>query len=136
MGGLIPTSTPFGHMLRELRMDRRLSQARVADMAGYDHSFLCRLEAGNRDPSREAVETIARVLRLSGPDTDELLMAAGYMPNNAASVLDREPVVARLYEFLVSSAAPESTKEIVRTQVVLIVEQIEALMKRAETEAA
>lgn len=136
MAQLSPATTAFGRMLRELRKDRYLSQSRVAHFAGFDHSYVSRLESGDRDPSREAVETIARVLRLSGPDTDELLMAAGFMPNNAASVIDREPVVARLYEFLVSGTAPESTKEIVRTQVVLIVEQIEALMKRAETEAA
>ena len=72
----------FGAVLKATRQRRRpyLSQARLAELAGYDHSAISRIEAGARRPSREGVVDIAAALGLDRPEADALLMAAGFSP--------------------------------------------------------
>jgi transcriptional regulator with XRE-family HTH domain len=77
----------FGLKLRQLRERAGKSQANIAQAAGYDHSFISRLEGGYRDPSREAVETISKALGLSEMDKDVLLASAGYLPSKASHLL-------------------------------------------------
>jgi len=46
-----------------------------------DPSYLTRIEHGDREPPRQhIVEALARALRLSLPDRNRLLVAAGYAP--------------------------------------------------------
>jgi transcriptional regulator with XRE-family HTH domain len=53
--------------------------AREADM---DPSFLSRVEHGGRKPSRMAITSIARALKLNHEETCELLIAFGYVPKS------------------------------------------------------
>ena len=45
----------FAPLLREYRDRRRLSQSRLAEAAGFDHSYVSRLESGTRMPTRDAL---------------------------------------------------------------------------------
>ncbi len=54
----------FGDVLAEVRITRQLSQSRLAQAAGFDHSYISRLEAGKRKPSRAAVLALAEVIML------------------------------------------------------------------------
>jgi len=67
-------------LLREYRTEAKLSQSRLADVVGLDHSYISRLEAGKRDPSRECVEDLLHELGLplSGKKARTLLHAAGF----------------------------------------------------------
>lgn len=71
---------PFADTLRELR-GRTISQCRLADLAGLDHSYMSRLESGGRLPSRAVVARIADVLGLTGGDRARLFLAADYRPD-------------------------------------------------------
>lgn len=68
----------FGELLQTLRQRKRISQSRLAEWTGHDHSSISRLEAGTRVPSREMVESLAHALELDAPDRAELLAAAGF----------------------------------------------------------
>lgn len=57
-----------------------MSVGQLADRAGYDHSYVSRLEAGKREPSRRAVADLAAALGLDDATAAELYAAAGYLP--------------------------------------------------------
>jgi transcriptional regulator with XRE-family HTH domain len=71
-----PTVTEYGRLLREFRERRRMTQGRLAQAAGYDATYVSRLESGQREPSREAVERLADVLCLSAGERSALLVAS------------------------------------------------------------
>lgn len=74
-----PPGSEFGGLLRGFRERRnRISQSKLAEKAGYDHSFLSRLEAGSRMPTRESVERLAQAMELSQEETNLLLLTAGF----------------------------------------------------------
>jgi transcriptional regulator with XRE-family HTH domain len=69
-------------MLKERREKLRMSQGRVARAAGYDHSYLSRIEAGNRRPTRQAVENFADVLGLVDNERNAFFAAGGFLPQD------------------------------------------------------
>jgi transcriptional regulator with XRE-family HTH domain len=78
----------FGPMLARLRLARNLSQGRLGSKAGFDHSYISRLESGTRTPSWDAVQIIATELDLSQDDHSRLLAAAGFLPDDLSGLLD------------------------------------------------
>ena len=115
----------FGETLRELRVERRMSQTVVARRAGFDHSFLSKTESGDRVPSRDAVRRISDALRLSRDDRDKLMVSAGFLPDDPTAVMDTEPELARLYRALRSTTASDRAKRATRMQIGLIATQLE-----------
>lgn len=105
----------FGDVLAKFRERRKLSQTKLSVAAGFSHSYISRLESGERDPAVETVYTLARALELSGPDRDRLLISAGYMPVEPTAILSSEPDVAAIYDRLRSGTVPESTRAETRT---------------------
>lgn len=76
--------TCFAATLTDMRVQAGLSQKRLAERAGIDHSYLSRLEMlpdnrNRREPSHEMVGFLADALNLSARDRAELFMAAGYV---------------------------------------------------------
>ena len=90
-------ASEFGKALEQIRKQHRYSQSYVGRAAGFDHSYISRIEDGNRHPTREAIGMIATGLQLSDRETDTLLMAGGFMPADTSrlyshpelAVLDR-----------------------------------------------
>jgi transcriptional regulator with XRE-family HTH domain len=62
--------TPFGLALRKDRRDTGITQAELARRCGYDHSFISRLESGDRNPTPTNVRLIVEAL-----DGDEWMLA-------------------------------------------------------------
>ena len=87
----------FGATLRRLREQRGLSQAGLAKLAGYDHSYVGRLEAGTRQPTREAVERLGRwLLAGDGGQVERLMLAAGFVPPGSTLAVSWEEIVGVL----------------------------------------
>lgn len=108
---------PFGALLRDLRLPRRLSQSKLAERAGYDHSFVSRIEAGSRQPTRDAAQRLARALDLDAVGTSRLLAAAGFLSgDNPQAVLDREPALADVVALLRDDAMPPDLRDSFRGQ--------------------
>jgi transcriptional regulator with XRE-family HTH domain len=78
----------FPGLLAELREEAGWSQSRLGDEAGVDSSFICKLESGARQPSRQTVADLAEVLELAGGDASRLFVAAGLLPPGRWVVLD------------------------------------------------
>ena len=70
----------FPGLLANLREDKSWSQSRLGVEAGYDHSYICKLESGKRKPSRETVAALAETLGLDADNTGRLHVAAGFLP--------------------------------------------------------
>jgi len=68
----------FGDLLRRAREHAGLSRAALARSIDFDPSYIHRLEAGSRRPSREAVLALADAMRLKSEDLSTWLTAAGF----------------------------------------------------------
>lgn len=71
----------FPTLLRSFRERVTRSRNNLAYEVGVDPSYLTRIEHGDREPPRQhIVEALARALRLTIPERNRLLVAAGYAP--------------------------------------------------------
>ncbi|MCC6626676.1 MAG: helix-turn-helix domain-containing protein [Chloroflexi bacterium] len=116
-------TTSFAAVLAELRGLRGLSQSRLAHEAGFDHSYISRLEAGKREPSRETVLALSEVMELDTPQTDSLLVAAGYRPTDDSNLFADEPAIAAAARLLRDPELPEAARANFRELMTLLVRQ-------------
>lgn len=101
----------FGGLLRGYRIRARLSQSELARRALTDHSYVNRLEAGNREPSPLIVRALATALDLSPLDRDRLLTAAGYAPADPlALALHAEPELLELVRLALDPTTPPAVR--------------------------
>ena len=105
----------FRRLLKQHREARRWSQERLAHEAEMDHSLVSRLESGQRSPTREAVAKLARGLDLPQERKDQLLIAAGYFPEQVENVLIEEPTVRAIYTFLRDEETPQPVRDNLRS---------------------
>lgn len=89
----------FGGELKRLRELRGLTRRAIAQSADLDPSTMTRLENGERGPSRDVVARIADALGASLIEEHALLVAAGFLTEEAAELLD-EPEIGRLATLL------------------------------------
>ena len=113
----------FGVTLKRYRESGRVSQSKLAERAGFDHSYVSRLESGARTPTREAVLQLAQALLAEPAGQDELLAAAGFMPREISSLLTGEPEVTEVLVLLRNDAVPEAFRANVRAVLRLLAEQ-------------
>lgn len=73
----------FAPTLKAMREGRGLSQSKLAKRAEVSHSYVSRLESGERNPTREAVDRLAAALRLDDEERDDLMLAAGFASGTA-----------------------------------------------------
>jgi len=70
-------------MLGQLRQKAGVSQKKLASILKWDQSYLSKIESGKRkNPSRNIILSIARILNLSEGEADELLFSAQYQPQS------------------------------------------------------
>lgn len=82
------TDGRFGAELQRQREARHLSQSQLGAATGYEHSYISRLEAGKRTPSRDTVAALCDVLESSWAEQCQLFTAAGYLPPGDWVALD------------------------------------------------
>jgi transcriptional regulator with XRE-family HTH domain len=85
----------FGKRVRELRKGRRLSQERLADMAGIDSTFVGSIERGEANPSLKVIGKISDALNVSVSDL--FPFAAGKKEAGEADKI-RNELINQLYE--------------------------------------
>ncbi len=108
-----PSNPEFGHALRPLREWRGLNQRQLASRAEVDASTISRLESGGRGVSREVVVRLAHALDASDDQYGDLLKAAGFLPDQAAVLLE-EPDLARLSQLLADTALSPADRQTLR----------------------
>lgn len=81
----------FTGLLKKHRKKKGLSQSKLAEATGFDHSSVSRHESGERFPLKETVLKYTTVLDLTEDERDELLVSAGYLPENPAYIINFFP---------------------------------------------
>ena len=119
----------FGSALKLLRESRRVSQSKLAQRAGFDHSYVSRLESGARTPTRDAVQQLSRALELERVQQDELLAAAGFLPGEISSLLSGEPEITEVLGLLQNNQVPEAYRDSMRQVLRLLAEQARLVLK-------
>lgn len=122
----------FGPTLKRFREARRVSQSKLAERAGFDHSYVSRLESGARTPTRDAVLQLAKALELEGTHQDELLAAAGFLPREVSSLLSGEPEITEVLGLLQNQDVPEAYRDSMRQVLRLLAEQARLVLKDGE----
>jgi transcriptional regulator with XRE-family HTH domain len=87
--------SPFAGLLQRHRGAADLTRYELARRMRCDPSMLWRLEHDERVPSRALVLTAASALDLNTPDTDRLLLAAGYAPDWLVALAGVAPLLPR-----------------------------------------
>lgn len=113
----------FAGTLRATRESRGLSQSKLAAAAGYDHSYVSRLESASRMPTRDAVLSLADAMGIDGSQRDRLLAAAGFMPEDISSLLASEPIVGEVLGLLQDGEVPRDVREDLRSAIAMAVRQ-------------
>lgn len=125
----------FGLALKGFRENRRVSQSKLAERAGFDHSYVSRLESGARTPTRDAVEQLAIALDLDHVQQDELLAAAGFLPKELSSLLTGEPEITEVLGLLQNDAVPGAYRDSMRQVLRLLAEQARHVLREGDTSA-
>ncbi len=86
---------PIGILLREWRAMRRMSQMDLALEAGISTRYLCFVETGKAQPSREMVYGLADALGMPLRERNALMIAAGFTPRYGETPLS-EPQLERM----------------------------------------
>ena len=123
----------FGVTLKRFRETRRVSQSKLALRAGFDHSYVSRLESGARQPTRDAVEQLAQALELEQVNCDELLASAGFLPGEVSSLLSGEPEITEVLGLLQNNQVPEAYRDSMRQVLRLLAEQARHVMRGEPT---
>lgn len=119
----------FGTTLKRFRETARVSQSKLAERAGFDHSYVSRLESGARTPTRDAVEQLALALGLEHVQQDELLASAGFLPREISSLLSGEPEITEVLGLLQNDAVPGAYRDSMRQVLRLLAEQARLVLK-------
>jgi DNA-binding XRE family transcriptional regulator len=78
-----PPCTADGSKIRQMRIDRRVTQADLARQIGYSHTTICKIETqGDYPASRELTEALAEWL---GIQVEEILIEKDPAPGALAS---------------------------------------------------
>jgi transcriptional regulator with XRE-family HTH domain len=101
---------PLGDQLRRLRLERKLSQERLAELAGLHYKYIGRIELAKADPGADVLVRLARALvipvgeifatitpsdsgqhRLSPADVEALSSALAALTAVANRIIARQP---------------------------------------------
>ncbi len=123
----------FGPVLKQFREDRRVSQSKLAERAGFDHSYVSRLESGARTPTRDAVQQLGEALGLERVQQDELLASAGFLPLEVSSLLSGEPEITEVLGLLQNDDVPQAYRDSMRQVLRLLAVQAKHVLKSDDT---
>jgi transcriptional regulator with XRE-family HTH domain len=121
--------TDFGQLLKTIRERRGVSQSKLAERADFDHSYVSRLEAGARMPTRDAVDRLGVALGLGESERDSLLAAAGFLPRDVTHLLSSEPVLGEVLDLLKDEQLPSELRENMRQVLHLLAQQARFAMR-------
>ena len=113
----------FGAALKRRRLARGISQSKLALDAGFDHSYLSRIEAGERNPTYSAILAMTVALDCTDDERDVLLMYGGFLPPGWRAI-DSDLLV--LHAALHSDELPDGFRAAMR-------DAVRALVRGCET---
>ncbi len=79
----------FGQMLREKRLEKKISLRRFAKLSGVSPTYLSQVEQCNVMPP--TADRVKRMAELLGEDTDEWITLAGRVPEDLPGIIQKQP---------------------------------------------
>ncbi len=79
-GGTMKNTEELGRKIQELRLKNDLSLRNLSERSGVSYSFISSIEKNRFNGSRQTIIALADAL--NGADKNELLLLAGYSPEN------------------------------------------------------
>jgi transcriptional regulator with XRE-family HTH domain len=87
----------LGAQLRRLRLERQMSQERLAELAGLSYKYVGRIELAKADPGADVLVRLARALAVTVGELFETITPAAAAPNPyRVSPADIDAVTAAL----------------------------------------
>jgi transcriptional regulator with XRE-family HTH domain len=119
--------TAFPALLRQLRLQARLSQNRLAHLSGIDPAYVNRMEAATESspvvPRPSVLARLAVALGLSPAQRDRLYFAAGRCPPTLAAVGRWDPALGLVAALLGDERLGEDDLAEFRQVLVLLVDR-------------
>jgi transcriptional regulator with XRE-family HTH domain len=98
-----------------------LSRWELARTAGINHSYVTRLESGDRGyPSRQITASLACGLRLSAQEADQFMALAGYLPPSLQKLGGDDTTIAALVAALTDDTLPPEDRANLRAIVEVV----------------
>jgi transcriptional regulator with XRE-family HTH domain len=116
----------FGGYLHELRRERGLTVRHLASAAGVHHTYVSKLERGDRQaPDEPVVEALARALQATPAQLDQLRWRAGLAPAGTGAPGQDDPTLTLVAEALGSGALSSTGRDRLRQAIAQAVQQTE-----------
>lgn len=121
--------TPFGQRLRELREERQLKQADMAESLGLSAAYISALEHGHRGkPSRELVHQICSYFGLIWEEADQLQQLAECShPKISVNTAGMHPLATECANLLASDIAGKSDHQLAELRDFLLQQRQETI---------
>lgn len=114
----------FGGYLHELRRERGLTIRHLAAAAGVHHTYVSKLERGDRQAPEEAVvEALAAALQATPAQLDQLRWRAGLTPRGDGVPGSGDPTLTLVAEALADPGTPEQQRDRLRQGLARVVEE-------------
>src|SRR5688572_10888994 len=105
----------FGGYLYELRHERGLTARHLAAAAGVHHTYVSKLERGDRQaPEETVVEALAEAVGASPAQLDQLRWRAGLAPRGAGAPGQDDPTLTLVAEALGDPALTDRERDLLR----------------------
>lgn len=111
---MTPTPESFGDLIREKRLAKGYSLRKFATLVGISPTYLSHVEQGKVD-TPPTVERVTKMAELLGENADELIAAAGRMPEDLAPIIRREPEQMPSLLRTASNLSPEALRKLLAT---------------------
>lgn len=133
----------FGHLLKEFRQKRGLTQKHLATAVNVNGSYIARLERNERRPSRKIVLGMASAMKLSPEDSDRLLASSQHLPEgDLARLIEQSgvsmahPVIQTVTNALQDRELSPHIREQLENEIVAYISFRVRQLKEQETERA
>jgi transcriptional regulator with XRE-family HTH domain len=108
----------FGGYLHELRRERGLTVRQLAAAAGVHHTYVSKLERGDRQaPDEPVVEGLARAVEATPAQLDQLRWRAGLSPRGSGAPGQDDPTLTLVAEALGDGSLSPAARDRLRQAV-------------------
>jgi len=73
------TMNDFGKLLKSLRLEKKITQRKLAELVGIDFTYISKIENGTMEPPAE--NTIVKIAEVLGEDPDKMIIMAKKIPS-------------------------------------------------------
>ena len=140
----------FGGYLHDLRVERGATIRQLAAAAGVHHTYISKLERGDRQaPEESVVEALAAALGATPSQLDQLRWRAGLVPHGesgpatpdaapaaGAPTVPGDPTLTLVAEALSSASLPDAARDRLRQAVARAVEGVQSAVPAGASTAA